>query len=574
MDNYNNILRSVCRKAAVLVLGLSLGINIAVLALPLYTLQIFDRVLTSNSKETLAMLAIALAVMGVLFVAFDAFRRRVPMLLASEFQKCFSAPLFRYAMLKRQAFSLEKESPHWQCVERLSRLLVNPGLLVAVDALWSPLFILVLFVLHPAFGGLMLAGNLLLLIIALWQVSAVSQIQGDCFKQRSKVQCVHEQAWQHAPAIQSMGMLDDWLSHTESQRQRLNEKFQTQSIKTGCFASLTTMIKWLLQAALPTIGAFLLLSNSITPGVMLAALIIGFRSLMPFEALVIQGAVIKQLFGELSRIKKALLQLDQVERVTPPGKLEGVIHLCQLSVFDEVNTQTKLLDCVDLSVKPGEMLAIIGPNGAGKSLLLETVLGLHEASEGTVYYDDSQPGTWESSWLGQYIGYVPQNIALLPGRIGEVICRHQQVDETAMVKAAQVATVHSDIMGLPLGYETEIGINQRALPTGFAQRIALARALYGYPQLLFFDEADSALDVKGVANYIGILNEARRAGKTLFVATQRRNVLKAADKVLVLNRGRVCYSGSYANFAKSLSGDVCDTAANPEDHDAGMRKAS
>jgi len=556
MDNDSDTLRSVCRKAAILVLGLSLGINIAALALPLYTLQIFDRVLTSNSKETLAMLAIALAVMGVLFISFDALRRRVPALLAGEIQQRLSGPLFHSSLQGNLNSQSDKENPHWQGVERLSGLLLNPGLLVAVDAIWSPLFILVLFLLHPAFGWLMLGGNLLLLAIAVWQVWTIRETQDDYLEQRTKVQGVHEQAWRHAPVIKVMGMLDDWLKSTEIERANLNEKHQRQSIKSSRFVTLTTTIKCLLQAAVPTVGALLLLSSSLTPGAMLAALIIGFRSLMPFEALVTQGVVFKKLVAELGNINKALKRLAQVELITPPSELKGVVHLCQLSVFDDDNGQSKLLDGVDLSVNPGEILAVIGPNGAGKSLLLETALGLHEASEGSICYDDSQFKAWEPSWLGRHIGYVPQNIALLPGCIRDVICRHQSVEEADMVKAAQAAAVHNDIMALPHGYDTQIGINQRALPFGFAQRIALARALYCYPQLLFFDEADSALDVKGVASYIELLNSARRAGKTLLVTTQRRDVLNVADKVLVLNRGRVCYSGSYSNFSNALTGNT------------------
>jgi len=574
MDNYSDTLRSVCRKAVILVLGLSLGINIAALALPLYTLQIFDRVLTSSSKETLAMLAIALAVMGVLFISFDALRRRVPALLAGEIQLRLSGPLFHSSMQESLNSLSDKENPHWQGVERLSRLLLNPGLLVAVDAIWSPLFILVLFLLHPAFGWLMLGGNLLLLVIAVWQVWTVREAQEDYLEQRTKIQAVHEQAWRHAPVIKAMGMLDDWLKRTEIERANLNEKHQCQSIKSNRFVTLTTTIKWLLQAALPTVGALLLLSSNITPGAMLAALIIGFRSLMPFEALVTQGTVFKKLVEELGNINKALKRLAQVELVTPPGELEGVVHLCQLSVLDDDNGQSKLLDGIDLSVKPGEMLAIIGPNGAGKSLLLETALGLHEASEGVICYDDSQFKAWDPSWLGQHIGYVPQNIALLPGCIRDVICRHQTIDDTLMLEAAQTAAVHSNIMALPHGYDTQIGINQRALPFGFAQRIALARALYCYPQLLFFDEADSALDVKGVANYIELLNNARRTGKTLLVTTQRRSVLNVADKVLVLNRGRVCYSGTYSNFANALTGDVKDRGDTTRVRVTEERKAS
>jgi len=502
------------------------------------------------------MLAIALAVMGVLFITFDSLRRRVPALLAGEIQQRLSGPLFHSSLRGNLKSLSDKANPHWQGVERLSRLLLNPGLLVAVDAIWSPLFILVLFLRHPAFGWLMLGGNLLLLVIAVWQMWTVREAQEDYLEQRTKVQGVHEQAWRHAPVIKAMEMLDDWIKSTEVERVNLNEKHQFQSIKSSRFVTLTTTIKWLLQAALPTVGALLLLSSSITPGAMLAALIIGFRSLMPFEALVTQGVSFKKIVEELSHIKKALQRLSQFELITPPAKLMGAVHFCQLSVLDEVNGQSKLLNGVDLTVNPGEMLAIIGPNGAGKSLLLETALGLHEPSEGRICYDDSQFKGWEPSWLGTHIGYVPQNIALLPGCIGDVICRHQTVDDTAMVTAAKAAAVHNDIMALPQGYGTQIGINQRALPLGFAQRIALARALYFYPQILFFDEADSALDVKGIANYIELLNNARRAGKTLLVTTQRRDVLNVADKVLVLNRGRVCYSGAYSNFANALTGEA------------------
>jgi len=568
MENYSETLRALCKRSALLVLGLSLGINIAALALPLYTLQIFDRVLTSSSKETLAMLAIALAVMGVLFIAFDSLRRRVPVLLDGEIQRHLSAPLFHCSMRENLGNS-KTEGLHWQRVERLGRLLLNPGLLVALDAIWSPIFILVLFFLHSVFGWLMLGGNVLLLVIAVWQVRAMRDAQEDCREQQIKMQSVNGRAWQYALTMKAMGMLGDWLRSTELER----EKQQCQAIKSNRFATLTTTIKWLLQAALPTFGALLLLSNSITPGVMLAALIIGFRSLMPFEALVTQGTAFKKIVEELSNINKALKGFSMVEQTTPPGQLKGAVHLCKLSVLDDVNGQQKLLDGIDLSVNQGEMLAIIGPNSAGKSLLLETALGLHEASEGRISYDDSPFKNWEPSWLGAHIGYVPQNIALLPGRIGDVICRHQTNNEVAMIKAAQAAAVHNDIMMMPQGYDTQIGHNQRALPGGFAQRIALARALYLCPQLLFFDEADSALDVKGLANYIELLNDARRAGKTLFVATQRRDVLRVADKVLVLNRGQVSYSGTYSNFSKLLMAEAKDKETNGNER-AEVRVAS
>jgi PrtD family type I secretion system ABC transporter len=540
------------RKSFLLLLGLSFFTNLAALALPLYTLQFFDRVLYSNSKETLAMLAIALGVVGIAYLGFDTLRRRILPLFASYLEKQLSEPLLLNAT----------DNPQWQtqhhqqlygAVMELKRFFYSPTILATIDTLWSPLFIAVLFLIHPWFGVLLLTANSLFLITAIaqhyslkthWKSQDQQQQQ---LNQRTAILSKNKQA------MSSMGMSQHWIDQNSSEHEQLNRLQHRTDRLTRRFELLTQSFKWLLQAALPTIGALLLISQTISAGAMLAALIIGARAILPFEALIQHWKAINQAKTTMQDIKQALVKGTDREEHTPPVSLTGRLQIKGLSI-QAGSRNSPILNKLHFTVAPGQVLAIIGANGVGKSLLMRTLLAQHMQKKGDILFDSIQLGNIDKAWLGQQVGYVPQAIQLPADKINNIICRHQTIDREELVKASKAAGITEAILALPNGYETLIN-SDTPLSPGLMQRIALARAFYNSPQYLFFDEADAFLDQSGSDAYCRAIRQAKKQNKTVIFITQRRTALSLADRVLFLDNGQQTFYGTPEEMDNLTSND-------------------
>jgi len=539
-------LKQVTIKSCLLVWLLSLFVSLTNLAIPLYTLQIFDRVLPSKSSQTLLMLLAAIIILGVLFIGSEKIRRQVTNYLAHHI-----GLLIEPLILKKQVEDItrthEQGSKSLKNLQALQQFICSPTLLAAMDVSLSPLLIVALFFLHPYFGYSILLCNFILIALLCYQ-------QQNLNKADKAYQKPAEQQWRdqqtlmnNCTIMRSMGMSTDWLNKHQTLS---DEAYQKQYLYQGSnhsFQIFAIIIRWCCQVTIPTVGAYLLIQQQISAGVMLAALMISMRCIIPFETLINSWQLLlkaKTIFKELKSLFHSPLSDQQVKPLT---RLKGYIEVKTLKVTDAKHKKI-LLNINHLQAEPNEFVVVIGQNGAGKTLLLQTLLKNIAHVSGEVLIDGINLASVEQHWLGKQIGYVPQILSLPRASIAEVICQHEESNQTKVITASKMAAVHQTILALAQGYDTILSSESCKLSPGILQRIALARALYHQPNILIFDEADAYLDKSGKDNFLKLIKTAIKSGCTVIAATQCQQLLAQADKVLLIEQGRSSFFGTFPLF--------------------------
>ena len=513
-----------------LLLFLTLVCNVSLLAVPVFSLQIFDRVLGSGSIETLYMLLAAAIIVGLFHVYFEYRRQSLPIKLLHQY--------FNQHHKSAAINACQNANTHnYQQLGQLLNSNVNTVLSAALDALFSPLFIVVLYFLHPMFAALVSLINLLFLMVICGQHKVLTQQKTRLSKQQTLQKSHLAELIYSAKSLLADNRLLEWLGHSPS------PQFNDQSInlkKTeNYFKGIFVFLKWCLQLSLPTIGALLLLSNQITSGTLLAAVIIGFRGLIPFEVLLNQWQLSDKII-KLVKTQHSFEQQNVQEKTRPLMPLEGGIRINKLSIQQ---ADRDLLNVPELIINPAEKVAIIGANGSGKSLLIDSLVGVVVGlkSEGHIYFDQYQADKIDHDWLGKQLGYVPQNLRMASSTIVQLICRYQEMDKDRVVQVAKQLAIHQSITSLPQGYDTPVGLQETNLPAGIIQRVLIASAIYPKPKYVFFDESDAFLDQAGQQIYKQLLISLQEQGTTVVYATQRRSLVDVADKVILMENGGCGY---------------------------------
>jgi PrtD family type I secretion system ABC transporter len=299
-------------------------------------------------------------------------------------------------------------------------------------------------------------------------------------------------------------------------------------------------------------GAYLVINLEASSGVMIAATILLGRALAPVEGVVAGWKALVDARSAYGRLDSLLRTSAQVRAVTTLPAPTGALALERV-VFGFRDRQQMTIKGVSLHLQAGETLAIIGPSASGKSTLARLIVGIWVPAGGTVRLDGADVSAWPRDDLGQYVGYLPQDVELFAGTVAENIARMGAPDSEAVVAAAQRANAHDLILRLPNGYDTPIGDAGALLSAGQRQRIALARALYGSPRLVVLDEPNSNLDAEGELALHAALRELKKEGATCVVITHRPSLLETADKVLVLRDGTVHLFGTTADVMSELT---------------------
>jgi PrtD family type I secretion system ABC transporter len=524
-----------CRTALVAVAIVSLFVNVLMLTIPLYMLQLYDRVLMSRSDETL--LYLTLAAVGALLVlsALDALRSRILVRVSAWLENRLGPEA-----LGRAVSGLLEGQPYGvQAVRDLSQVrqfIASPSIFSLFDAPWVPVYLLVIYLLHPVLGAIALAGAVVLFLLAVANEMATRAPLKAANEQWVKAMRKTDAAVRNAEVIESMGLMPGitrrWLRDNEAALELQN----LASDRSGLLMATTKFLRLAIQVTMLGTGAYLVIRFELTPGGMIAGSIILSRALQPVEqtistwkSLVSARTAYTRLreFMERSRRRRTDMRLPQpsghlsVERVTfaPPG------------------AQRPVLKNVSFSIAGGQLLAIIGPSAAGKSTLARLIVGAWQPNAGTVRLDGADVYTWERTEFGGYVGYLPQDVELFEGSIEENIARLNDADPEAVVEAARLAGVHEMILRLPEGYRTQIGQSGALLSGGQRQRIALARALFGRPRLIVLDEPNASLDSEGEEALVRAMGTAQRDGATVVFIAHRLGLVSRADKVLYLQEG-------------------------------------
>jgi PrtD family type I secretion system ABC transporter len=549
-----------CRTSFIATGVFSFFINMLIMVVPLYMLQVFDRVLSSRSEETLLMLTLIAGFLLLTLGVLDGVRARVLIRAGLKLEDVLKGRVFG-AVFERGV--RDPEGGHTQALQDLDRLrqfLTGSGLIALLDAPWVPFFVAIIFLLHPWLGILSVIGSLLLFSLALINELTTRDPLQEANHQAIKATQFAEASLKNAEVLKAMGMLPGIRERWYAKRGQVMGLQALASDRASAVMGTTKFVRLFLQVGALGIGAYLVIYQTITPGAMIAASVLLSRALAPVEQAVGNWRTFvaaRSAYGRLQHL------LDSVPSEVVPMALpkpKGQLSVDQIVVTAPGPRSTAhILKRVTFDLAPGEILGVIGPTAGGKSTLARTLVGVWPVTGGSVRLDGADISEWNSIELGRHLGYLPQNVELFDGTIAENIARFDKIDPDKVIAVAVQAGVHDMILGMPQGYDTPIGEGGRALSGGQAQRIGLARALYGDPSLIVLDEPNSSLDGDGERALIKLIANLKAAGKTVVIIAHRPSILKGVDKILALQNGMVKAFGPptevMAQFISSMPGE-------------------
>jgi len=530
----------------------SLAINLLLLAPPLYMLQVFDRVLSSRSGETLAMLSVAALIALLVMALLDVVRARLLVATGAALDRRLGPRVLEGLLAQTARLSGASHLNGLRDVSTLRAFLGGPGLMAVFDAPWLPFFLLLIFLFHPLLGVVALAGALLMVLLALLNEKRTRAPLERAQMQARQAGRFIDVSARNAEVIEALGMLPAvtrrWAVLNES---ALREQGRAGGIGAG-FSGFTRFARQFIQLAMLAAGAHLVLAQQVSAGIMIAATILLGRALAPVEALVAGWRGLVEARAAWRRLDALLAAHPPAPPATELPAPAGALRVEQLA-FTLPGSERPILRGVSFELAPGESLGIIGPSASGKSTLARLIVGIWKPVSGSVRLDGAEVSAWPRERLGPHLGYLPQDLELFSGTVAQNIARLAEPDAAEVIRAAQEAHVHELILRLPKGYDTEIGESGHALSPGQRQRIALARALYGQPRLVVLDEPNASLDHEGDEALLRALQGLKARGATLIVVAHRPSVLRGIDKLLVLREGAVQSFGPRAELLARLA---------------------
>lgn len=538
----------------------SFVINLLMLTGPLFMLQVYDRVMTSGSIPTLVALSVLTAALYVVIGTLEMIRSRVVVRVGLEFDRRVADRVFT-SSLRRSLSGQAGATTALRELDHIRQFIGGPGPLSLFDAPWTPVYLLVIFLMHWALGIAATIGALVLLALA-WASERMTRaplmeagrVAGQSFE-------MAETGARNAEAITAMGMLEAYRARWQNTNA---EAMAWQVVAADRLGTLQAIIKTTrlgLQSLMLAIGAALALSGDISAGTIVAATIIFGRALAPVE----------QAIGHWRGMLRALDgygKIDMLLRATPepPARTalpdpKGHLKVAGLRVAAPDSRQL-ILSNISFEVRPGKMLAVIGPSASGKSTLARTLVGLWQPLAGSVQLDGARLDQWDPDALGRHIGYLPQSVELFSGTVKDNIARFRaDATDAEIIAAAQQAHAHELILALPNGYETQLGSFGTYLSAGQRQRIALARALFGNPRLVVLDEPNANLDRVGDDALDNAIDGMRSRGQAVVLVSHRVQAIGKADLLLYVDRGIQRAFGPRDEVMRMLQGGSAKPAA-------------
>jgi PrtD family type I secretion system ABC transporter len=536
------------RRPLLHVLGLSLAVNLLQLVPALFMLQVFDRVLSSQSTDTLLVLLLGTGIAFGLLAALDYLRSRLQGVGGTLLSEALSPVVARIVIAQGAQRGGRVANEGLRDVASLRQLFSAQGLLALFDAPWALVYIGAIWLAHPALGIAATASAALMLGLAFATDRFTRRDIEALQRGGSSAMRSLEASLQNAEVAQVLGMTDALLAGWRRRQSALAPLQAATARRTVSMAVASRTLRQAVQVLVLALGAWLVINGEATAGVMIATTTLLGRALAPVEQVVGSWKLLAESRSAFGRVATLLADdAAQPERLPLPAP-RGALQAQQL-FFRPAGSDRTLIAGLSLQLAPGEALGIIGPSGAGKSTLVRLLTGVWKPTSGSVRLDGADLSQWPREQIGPHLGYVPQDVELFAGTVAENIARMGEPDPDRVVRAAQQARVHELILSLPEGYETQV--DTMALSPGQRQRIALARALYGEPSLLILDEPNSNLDGAGELALAETL-KSLRGRCTVVVVTHRTNLVQQVDQLLVMEAGKAVHQGRTADVLKAL----------------------
>jgi ATP-binding cassette subfamily C protein EexD len=528
---------NLCKGAFIWAAVFSMVINILQLVPTIYMLQLYDRVVPTGNQSTLIMLTLIMLVLFLTMGALEWVRSQILVRVSSRLETLLNERLFNISY--KQALYSGGQQASSQSLDDLTSLrqfLTGNGLFAFFDVPWIPVYVAVMFVFHPSYGWAAIGVAIILIFVAIIQEKSTAKILNEANALANVGRGLVNKNLRNAEVIESMGMLQNIQKRWVEGTRQILVLQATASSRAGLVSGLSKVIRMSSQSLILALGAYLVIGNEITGGLMIAGSILLGRALAPIDMMIGSWKGFVAARGQYHRLNELLLQIpSDVEKMTLPDP-EGFFQI-EGAVVVPPGAKLPALKGITLTISKGDVVGVIGPSGSGKSTFARALLGIWPTSNGKVRLDGADVFAWNRQELGPFIGYLPQDIELFEGTISENIARFGDINSEKVVNAAKMADVHNMILHLPQGYDTHIGAGGGNLSGGQRQRIGLARALYGDPVVVVLDEPNSNLDEQGEAALGNAINRLKQKKATVIVITHRNSVLVNVDKLLILNDG-------------------------------------
>ncbi len=528
-------------------------INVLMLVPSIYMLQVYDRVLTSQNQTTLLMLTLMVVGFFAFIGLLEVLRSFIVIRIGSQLERRFNLQVYQAAFERNLARGEGHAGQSLGDLTQIRQFVTGPALFAFFDAPWFPIYLLVIFLFNTWLGVLASAGAVLLIGLACLNEAMTRQPLGQASGYSQRSTQLASSHLHNAETIQAMGMLGALRKRWFEVHSRFLG-LQNQASDTGAvISSLSKTLRLCLQSLVLGLGALLVIKGDMSAGMMIAGSILMGRVLSPIDQLIAvwkQWSTAKLAYQRLDALLQEFGSRQSAMALPAP---KGQVSLEQVSAGPP-GRRLATLQQVSFSLGAGEVLGVLGASGSGKSTLARVLVGVWPTLAGTVRLDGADIHRWDREQLGPYIGYLPQDIELFSGSIADNIARFREADPQQVVAAAQQAGVHEMILRLPQGYDTLLGDEGSGLSGGQKQRVALARALYGKPSLVVLDEPNSNLDTVGESALAAAIAQMKAQGTSVVLVTHRSSALAQADKLLVLNEGRLQAFGPSQEVLKALAG--------------------
>lgn len=530
-------------KQELLVVGVfSFVINLLMLTPTLYMLQVYDRVLLSQSEITLVVLTLVVIFLYAMMASAEWLRTKLLVRVGVLFDQAMHQRIF-YASyddkLKQQS---SNSSEIFSDLNHIRQFLTGNGILAFFDVIWTPLYILFCYWLHPILGlaSLFFGGILLLLVIQSHRVIRKNSEQ--VLSEQIEEQTLLSKKLRNPELVESMG----FISALHRKWFELHEKILIHadqlSTESNRQISFTKFVRYAQQSLVLAVGAWLVIHDELRPSAMVAANLLVSRGLQPLDMIVSSWREFYLAKLSFRRLDQLLINNPRFVAKTFPMPPAGKFELINFSASAPGRSKP-ILNNLSLLIRQGDVVAIMGPSGSGKSTLAKCLLGIWPNVEGKLLLDQHSILEYDHQELGPYVGYLPQDVELFEGSVAENIARFGELDSVAVIEAAQKVGIHDLILKFPQGYDTPIGIAGGRLSGGQRQRIGLARAIYGKPSIVVLDEPNANLDDAGEKALNQAILELRKNGATVFIITHTKNILEVTDCLLVLKHGQLLAYG-------------------------------
>ncbi len=552
-ENNLQVALKACKGSFLSVGFFSLFVNALMLAPTFYMIQVSGRVVPSSSTSTLIMLTLILTIMMLTLGSLEWVRSRIMVRISNRLDALLSRDIYRASFKKALSTGgMDASAQSLNDLTSLRQFLTGNGLFAFFDAPWLPIYTAVMFLFHPWFGWMTVGSAVVLVVLAFLNHRYTGKALTEANQQSVRATLQTTKNLRNAEVIESMGMLDTLMTRWAVYQRRVLVLQSQASDKGGIITSISKTFRTWAQSIMLALGAYLVITHEINPGLLMAGSLLLGRALSPIDQMIGSWKGFVAARVQYGRLNDTLEKLNaEPPRMALPDP-EGHIQVENL-VIAPPGAKAAVIRNMSFVTPAGSIVGIVGPSAAGKSTLARALLGIWPPQHGTVRLDGADIAAWDKQKLGPHLGYLPQDIELFEGTISDNVARFGKVDPEKVVLAARVAGVHEMILQLPDGYDTVIGSEGINLSGGQRQRIGLARAIYGNPRLIVLDEPNSNLDDVGEKALAVALQKIKETGATVFIISHRPSILSRLDRIMVMNAGTITMYGARDHVIAELA---------------------